>query len=358
MNDTAHRTDLQQTYRVAQWSAGRIGRSAMRATLDHPRLELVGLLVHSADKEGRDAGVLCGRGPVGVVATRSVDDLIALEPDCVLYMREGYDVHEMTRLLAAGIDLITTRSEFFHPPQMDPALREPLEAACREGGTSLFATGSSPGFSTAVLPSAMLYMTRRLDCLTIDEYADIPASVTPDMITEVMGFGRPAPEEFSQRTLDHVSSGFAQSLGIVAAGMGVEVDSFETRGEFALARSDVEIPGNVVLEAGMVAAQRITTAAVKDDSPLLQFRANWYCTHDIDRDWDLGANGWRLQVEGDTTMDVRISFPRASGEDTEAFADRMSGHTAHPAVNAVAYVCDAAPGILTNLDLPVIVPRL
>jgi 4-hydroxy-tetrahydrodipicolinate reductase len=36
----------------------------------------------------------------------------------------------------------------------------------------------------------------------------------------------------------------------------------------------------------------------------------------------------------------------------------MSGLTAHPAVNAITYVCDAAPGIRTNVDLPTIIPRL
>lgn len=357
MNNTLHRADPNKTYRVAQWSAGRIGRSAMRAVLDHPQLELVGLHVHSADKEGKDAGELCGRTPTGITATRSIDELIALKPDCVLYMQEGYDVNDMSRLLAAGINLITTRSEFFNAPQMNSALREPLEAACREGGTSLFATGSSPGFSTEVLPLAMLYMSRRVDRLTIDEYADIPASTTPEMITNIMGFGQPAPEEFNQQTLDHVSTGFAQCLGVVAAGMGVQIDSFETHGEFALTRSDVEIPGDIVLKAGTVAGQRITTAAIKDGKPLLQFRVNWYCTRDLDRAWEMGENGWRVQLEGDTPMDVKIAFPRKDGEDAQAFADRMSGLTAHPTVNAVAYVCEAPPGILTNLDLPVIVPR-
>jgi 4-hydroxy-tetrahydrodipicolinate reductase len=51
-------------------------------------------------------------------------------------------------------------------------------------------------------------------------------------------------------------------------------------------------------------------------------------------------------------MDVKISFPRSS----ETYADQMSGQTAHPAVNAVPYVCQAAPGIVSNTELPVIAP--
>ena len=354
MNKTSNSDSRNKLYRVVQWAAGRIGQSAMRATIRHPQLELVGLHVHSESKEGRDAGELCGLDPIGVYATRSIDAVIALKPDCVMYMQEGYNVGDMCRLLEAGINIVTTRSEFFYAKAMDPQIRQSIEDACQKGRSSLFATGSSPGFSTEVLPLALIYMSRRLDCLTIDEFADIPASTTPEMITNVMGFGKPMPKEFSQQMLEHVAIGFAQSLGAVADGVGLTVDRFETTGEFALANSPVRLPGGAVIEKGMVAAQRITVAGVRNGKPLMRFRANWYCSRDIDQNWELNENGWRVLVEGDTPMDVKISYPRTS----EPFADQMSGLTAHPAVNAVPYVCDAAPGIRTNVDLPIIVPRL
>ena len=354
MSKTSKNDSRNKLYRVVQWAAGRIGQSAMRATIRHPQLELVGLHVHSESKEGRDAGELCGLDPIGVHATRSIDAVIALKPDCVMYMQEGYNVGDMCRLLEAGINIVTTRSEFFYAKAMDPQIRQRIEDACQKGRSSLFATGSSPGFSTEVLPLALIYMSRRLDCLTIDESADIPASTTPEMITNVMGFGKPMPKEFSQQMLEHVAIGFAQSLGAIADGVGLTVDRFETTGEFALANSPVTLPGGAVIGKGMVAAQRITVAGVRSSKPLMRFRANWYCSRDIDQNWELNENGWRVLVEGDTPMDVKISYPRTS----EPFADQMSGLTAHPAVNAVPYVCDAAPGIRTNVDLPIIVPRL
>jgi 4-hydroxy-tetrahydrodipicolinate reductase len=285
-----------------------------------------------------------------------MDDLIATEPDCVLYMQEGYDIDDMCRLLESGINLITTRSEFFFAKQMNPEYRERIEAACQKGKSSLFATGSSPGFSTTVLPMAMAYMSRRLDCLTIDEFADIPASTTPEMITKIMGFGQPEPKEFSQQTLDHVSQGFAQSLAAVADGFGLAVDKFEAKGEFALAKNPVTIPGGIVLDKGTVAGQRISVMGMRNGKPVLQFRANWYCTKDIDKDWELNDSGWRVRVEGDAPMDVNITFPKPAS--AEQYADQMSGLTAHPAVNAISAVCEAAPGIRSNVDLPPILPDL
>ena len=51
-----------RTYRVVQWSTGSVGASALRAIIEHPDLELVGVVVSDPAKEGRDAGELCGVG--------------------------------------------------------------------------------------------------------------------------------------------------------------------------------------------------------------------------------------------------------------------------------------------------------
>ena len=53
--------------------------------------------MHSADKVGRDAGELCGVAPTGVLATGTIDDVIALAPDCVLYMPSSLDAAEVSR---------------------------------------------------------------------------------------------------------------------------------------------------------------------------------------------------------------------------------------------------------------------
>src|SRR5579862_2369444 len=137
MSNTSKNENGNRRYRVVQWAAGRIGQSAMRAIIRHPQLELVGLHVHSESKEGRDAGDLCGLGHIGVYATRSIDAVIALKPDCVLYMQEGYNVGDMCRLLESGINIVTTRSEFFYAKALDPQIRQRVDDACQKGHSSL-----------------------------------------------------------------------------------------------------------------------------------------------------------------------------------------------------------------------------
>ena len=84
-------------YRVVQWATGTVGASAMRGVIGHPDMELVGVYVYSGQKEGRDAGDLCGLDPVGVKATRNVDEILALKPDCVLYMPDKGNIDELCR---------------------------------------------------------------------------------------------------------------------------------------------------------------------------------------------------------------------------------------------------------------------
>lgn len=338
-------------YRVVQWATGNIGRRALQTVIEHPWFDLVGLYVSSPDKAGRDAGDLCGLPPVGIRATSSLEEIVALEADCVLYMRQGTDVDELCALLASGKNVVTTRCDFHHPPSMQPEMRERIEAACRSGGTSIYSTGSSPGFSTEALLLPLVSLSRRLDCLTIDEYADLSSRNSPDLLFNVMGYGAP-PQEIDQRRIEHIRQDFAATLAQTADAMGLSCDLFEAIGEMSVAKHRTEIAAGVI-EAGTVAAQRISVTGLRGGKPLIRFRANWYCSRDIEHsDWNLRETGWRVRVEGDTPLDVNITFPVAP-EDYAAFTP---GLTAHRAVNAVPAVCKARPGIRTTVDLPQVVP--
>ena len=339
--------------RVIQWATGNIGARALRAVIEHPGFELVGLLVSDPSKVGKDAGDLCGVSPVGITATASVDEIVTLDADCVLYMRQGTDITELCRLLASGKNVVTTRGDFHDPASLDPAARSDIEAACVAGGTSIYSTGSSPGFITEALAFPLLSLSRRLDCLTIDEFADMASRNSPDLLFNVMGYGVPLTE-FDPRKVEYVKHDFAASLAQVAEAAEIEIDGWEAFGENSAANRRIEIAAGTI-EAGTVAAQRITITGIKDGQPRLRFRANWYVTRDIvDTDWELRESGWRVQVAGDTPLDVSITFPVAP-EDYAAFTP---GLTAHRAVNAVPAVCAAPPGIRTTADLPQVIARL
>ncbi|MFF2511320.1 dihydrodipicolinate reductase [Streptomyces sp. NPDC058086] len=346
------RTDARPHYRVVQWASGNIGSRALRAVLEHPDLTLAGLYAHTPDKSGRDAGELCGLGPTGVIATHDIDEIVALGADCVLYMPRACDMDEVCRLLASGAKVVTTRGEFHRAASLDPAVRERVEAACESGKSSIHSTGSSPGFITEALPLALSSIQRRLDGLTIEEFADLSQRDSPGLLFDVMGFGKP-PAEYDERRLSVVRDSFGPSLHMVADTLSIPLDSVEAEGEVATAPRPVHIAAGT-LQPGTVAAQRITVSGLRDGRPLLRFRATWYCTNDLDRAWDVRATGWHVTIDGDAPLDIDLRFPVP----LDRMAAMSPSYTANRAVNAVPVLCEASPGIRSTADLPHIVARL
>lgn len=339
-----------KTWRVVQWATGNVGSRALRMVIEHPSMELAGLWVSSPEKVGKDAGDLCGLAETGIKATNSVDEIVALDADCVLFMPQGTDYDALCALLASGKNVVTTRGDFHYPPMMDPAKRARIEEACARGGTSIYSTGSSPGFSTEALAIPLLSLQREHGLLTIDEYADVSSRNSPEMLFQIMGFAAPmAP--FDQRRAEHLKGDFGSSLSQIAEAIGLPADEIEAFGELSATKNDLQIAAGTV-PAGTVGAMRTTITCKHKGKAVLRFRANWYVTTEIEDDWDLRESGWRIVTEGDTPVKVDIVFP-VPEEDYAAFTP---GLTAHRPINAIPAVCAAEPGIRTTVDLPQIIP--
>jgi 4-hydroxy-tetrahydrodipicolinate reductase len=235
---------------------------------------------------------------------------------------------------------------------MDAEVRTRVQTACELGDASVHSTGSSPGFITEAVPLVLTSIQRQLNALTIDEYADLSQRNSPELLFDLMGFGRPAGP-FEQFRADYLRSSFGPSLRLVADAVGLPLDSVEASGELAMASRETTIAAGT-LAAGSVAAQRITISGIRAGRPLIQFRATWYCTTDLDAGWGVHETGWHVSVDGDAPLEVTLRMPIP--------LDRMAAvspaYTANRAVNAVPHVCAAAPGIHSTLDLPQVITAL
>ena len=337
-------------YRVAQWGTGNVGLRSLRAVIEHPQMKLVALRVYSAAKEGRDAGALCGTTPIGVIASRDLETTIAARPDCVTYMPHQADLDDMCRLLESGINIATTCIGFNHRDSIEPAARVRLEASCTRGGSSLYSTGSSPGWATEIMPYALLAMQRRFECLTIFDYADMASRNSPQMIFDGLRFGiQPAAVDPNRPVGTATST--PPTFRAVAAAIGRPLDDVATSIEYAVTRKRETIAAGT-LEAGTIGAMRMGVTGLSNGKAVLRRYSTWYVARDLDPQWDLRDSGWRMQVDGDTALNVSITFA-VSEQDYPSYSP---GLTAHPVVNVVPYVCDAAAGILHTEDLPMIVP--
>ena len=140
---------------------------------------------------------------------------------------------------------------------------------------------------------------------------------------------------------------------MVADAIGLPIERFEVTSEVALTRQPTRLHA-LTIPAGTVGGQRVVVTGLHRGEPLLRFRSNWFVTTDLEPSWELRSDGWRVLVEGDTPLDVAISFP-IPPQERQLTLPRL---TAHRPVNAIPYVCAAPPGIVTTADLPQVVARL
>ena len=144
--------------RTGVWGIGNVGRPALRAVVSHEELELAAVIVSSSAKHGQDAGALVGLDPVGVKATRDVDQVLAEGIDVMVYTASGdlrptETLADLERLLRAGVQVVSTSFyPLLHPALSPEPIRSEIEAACREGNASIFVSGMDPGWAMDVLP--------------------------------------------------------------------------------------------------------------------------------------------------------------------------------------------------------------
>jgi hypothetical protein len=338
-------------YRVVQWATGNIGSRALREVIRHPALELAGVLVYDPVKNGVDAGLLCGEEPVGILATDDRAAIPGVEADCVLYMPRAFDLDDVVALLESGSNVVTTRGELFGGGRrLGDEGRARVIDACTRGSSSIYATGSSPGFITDALPFALLSLQRRVESVEIEEFANLSQRDSPHLLFEQMKFGQPVAA-FDPNRSAYLLAEFRPALEVLADAAGRPAGEWTSRGEVAAAREATPLRAGR-LAAGSVAAQRTTIAGTSGGSEVVRFTANWYCTADVEPAWDLRPTGWRVRVRGDASLDVDLTFP-VPLEELGAFTPAL---TANRPVNAIPYVCAARPGILATADLPPITP--
>lgn len=343
--------------RVVQWATGAVGRHAVAAMAAHPELEVVGALVYSDEKAGRDVGDLCGIGPIGVTATRDRDQVLALNADCVLYMAQGEmdpmaALDDICALLASGKNVISTAvTSFIYPASTGPHVVERLERACAQGRSSFHATGIEPGWASEVLPLTMSGLFRQVSSVLVQELLDYSSYDSPGMLFGIMGFGCPPGADVPAADPALLGSAFRAPLMLVADGLGATIDDFAYDRQVALAQEAFDVAAGRV-EAGTVAAQRFSATAIIAGRRALTVEHITRLAQDVAPEWPHGR-GWKVTVEGQPSMVLEAKIA-VNGEDEN---DQGCLGTAMHAVHAIAPLCAAPPGIRTFLDLPTVIGR-
>ena len=341
---------------MIQWATGGVGRAAIQAIAAHPELELVGCWVHSADKEGADAGELAGAGPLGVAATRDVDALLSMGADCVVYAPLMPDEELVCRMLASGLDVVTPLG-WVYPRRRDVA---DLDAACATGGSTLHGTGIHPGGITERFPLMVSALSARITHVRAEEFSDIRTYGAPAVLRDIMLFGATPAAAKQSPMVGFLGGGFRQSLAMVTEELGFAADEriLESH-EVAVATKTIDSPMGPI-EPGLVAAQRFTWTATVEGTPVVTARVNWLMGEEnLEPEWSFGDEGERFEVEVVGDPSALATFKGYQPVSVEAGLVRNPGivATANHCVSAIPYVLAAEPGIKTYVDLPLIAGR-
>ncbi len=333
-------------FRVVQWSTGNIGKRALGILLDRDDFDVVGVHAFGTDKVGRDAGVLADRAPVGVAATGDTDALIELRPDCVNYMPREIDYDLVTRMLCSGINVVTTGD--FVTGTHHPAERAALEVAAQEGRATFLGTGFEPGFIN-VVAGFLTGACRKVHSVKLVETLDCTTYPVWEA-WRVLGFGKPPRQRVTQidPETQRYGLGYFETLDMIATMLGVELESKEAFVEPAVLTGDLNL-GWADFAAGTVGGQRRTYRGHRGGRPVVELAICWTMSNDaLDPQWS-DPEGFSVVIEGEPRVDAMIRF----GEPGQDVMTVLMDSTAVAAVNAIPFVCDAPPGVITPIDLPV-----
>ncbi|MFC0204560.1 NAD(P)H-dependent amine dehydrogenase family protein [Novosphingobium soli] len=330
--------------RVIQWTTGKVGKHALRAILDDPRLELAGCYAWSDAKKGHDAGSLCGRPDTGITATNDIEALIALGADTVLYNPFEADLDQVIRLLESGLDVVSTNL-FLNLGRIRGEVKDRLEAACARGGSSLYITGINPGWINSVIAS-MTAICRDVRAVELTESAD--CSVYESV--ETWGFlGMGEPGGMTPELMDRAQSWlilFKDAVERIAAALDLALDDITFFCEYATAARDVDL-GWMRMDKGTNAALRGGWQGKLKGQTVVTITVVWYLTRELAQGWSIDDDQYHLVVDGEPSIDNRIRLIPAAHWKNHDW-DIM---TALPAVSAVPQIKAARPGVLGLLDV-------
>jgi len=339
-------------FRVVQWGTGAVGKYCIRSTIENPDLVQAGALVYSDAKDGKDVGEIAHLAATGLRATKDKQAIYAMDADCVLYTPLLVDLDDICAILASGKNLITPSGYVF---LKDRAVLDRINAACAKGGSSMYASGIHPGFAGDRMVLTLSALCHRIDKVTVYELVSMAdMTESPDLIFGYLGFGMSAEDAASRPPplLQTMSTIFKESMQMVAAGLGFEIERFRTSHEYALTTEDtVTTPG--LIKKGHVGGQHFNYEALVGDRTVIEFKTYWRMADKLTPVWDQPMTGLTYVVEIDGEPGVRCTLEPVG----ERPAELGLIFTASIVMNAIPEVCAASPGFKSTLDLPLMAAK-
>jgi len=323
--------------RVLHVGLGPIGAGIVRQVAARRGLTIVGAVAIDPAKAGRDLGevVAAGRKLRVVVNPDLRATLKATAPDIVLLCTSSTlkaVAPQIETVLKAKKPIVSTTEELAYPWFNQRRLAAAVDTAARRAKVAVLGTGVNPGFVMDALPITLTGVCERVDRITINRIQDARIRRLPFQQKIGSGLTR---EQFAarvqQKTVRHV--GLTESIAMIAAAMGWKLERVtdDIQPKIAETRVSSEF---LTVEPGFVCGIIQDGVGYVGGEPRIRLHMEAY----------LGAaeSYDATEIEGVPNLSMKI----AGGVHGDIATTSI-------AVNSIAKVLEAPPGLHTMRTLPI-----
>jgi 4-hydroxy-tetrahydrodipicolinate reductase len=326
---------MSERTRVIQYGLGPIGSAAARHVVERAGLELVGGVDIDLAKVGKDVGEVIGlRHPLGFTVADKLAQTDA-NADVVLHATGSYFAlfkDQVIEILEAGLDVVSTAEELSFPWLAHPQEATEIDAVARRVGKTILGTGVNPGFIMDSLPLCLTAICQQVE--RIDVTRVINASTRRGPFQAKIGSGM-AVDDFNARMatgrMGHV--GLPESIGMVFDTLGKRLARYESHIEPVVTDRLVKTDYFEV-EPGRVIGLRQVAQAYTDEGKFMTL--TFIAALEAENDGDT------IEITGRPNLEVKC---KGTNGDIATIAI---------AVNAIRRIKEAAPGLVTMRDLPIV----
>ena len=328
--------------RVLVLGTGQMGSGIIRIVLQKQGMEFTGAYARRASRAGldvgraigleRDLGARIGSDLAAVI--RQTRPQVAIQATCSS-VSDAMD--EIALLLRHGVSVISIAEQMAYPALSSPALAERIHRAALEHGVAVVGTGVNPGFVLDLLVIVLTAVCTDIRSISASRVNDL-APYGPTVLAS-QGVGL-SPEAFAEglaagRVVGHI--GFPESIQLVAAAVGWDIERIEEKREAIIARVRRET-AFVTVEPGQVAGCLHTAVAYRRGRPVITLSH----PQQVQQQREGIDTGDSITISG--TPDLQLAgHPEIPGGQA----------TCALAVNMIPRILNAAPGLHTMADLPV-----
>jgi len=331
--------------KVAIWGFGAMGQGMARMILGKTGVEIAGICCRNKDRQGKGMLEVLEmpdfKGQDDVQIINDIDKVVTANScDVVLLCTDSFTekaFEKLEILMNKGVNVITIAEEMAFPAAQQPELAAKIDEIAKKNGISVLGTGINPGLVMdllAVVLSACMTDVTKVMCKRVNSLSPFGPTVMREQ-----GVGLSMPE-FEEGIKNHTVAGhvgFAESVAMIANGLGLDIDEFKQQMVPIVTEIDRKSPYGFAA-SGNLAGVNMTGQGLKGGEVVIDM----YHPQQIEPEMVGVATGDYIELEGTPPVSMAIKPEIDGGLGTIAMG-----------VNCIPQVINAEPGLITMLDIPV-----